>query len=114
MNIKEKINNLDNLTKEELVELIRFYLELVNKSFNEAEQCSTCNESCCDIFKNNYSVVKKILDKILLYKIESENKHIEKETVGEDITIENNLEIKKKEYDYLASIEINNLEKKYL
>lgn len=36
---------------------IKRYLWILEKSFNEATTCSTCNESCCDIFHN---IKKKI------------------------------------------------------
>ncbi len=112
MNIKEKINNLDKLTNKELIELVLFYLELVNKSFTQAEQCKNCNESCCDIFKNNYKIIEHILNKIIenreeknLIKANNNKKNINKNKFAELNMIEE---------DYLASIEINNLEKKYL
>ncbi|MFV0439995.1 MAG: hypothetical protein ACK5LV_01710 [Lachnospirales bacterium] len=36
----------------ENIEDIRKYLNIIQKSFDDAESCLTCSESCCDIFNN--------------------------------------------------------------
>lgn len=119
MNLKEKIQNLDSLNQIELIELLKFYLELVNNSFLKAEQCKNCNEGCCDVFKNNYSRIKEIL-----YLINSKFEENIKNDIKNDIkNIINEEKIYIEEIcdsvdymanDYLVSLEFSNLEKKYL
>ncbi len=112
MDIKHKINNLDKLNNKELVELVEFYLNLVNKAFSEAEGCKRCSESCCDIFNNNYCQIKNALSKISNEKKLNELDKEECKTVKinkiESSGINNNLD-----KDYLASVEFSNFEKKY-
>ncbi len=112
MDLKEKNKNLDNLTNKELVQLVKFYLQLVNKSFIEAEQCKNCNESCCDIFNNNYNKVISILNKVIdVKKIDNEEKNFSVKERKLELPIHDiEKEVSK---DYLASVEFSNLEKKY-
>ncbi len=43
---------------------IKRYLCILEKSFNEATTCATCNESCCDIFHNIKKKIFCALDKL--------------------------------------------------
>ncbi len=112
MDLKNKNNNLDKLSNKELVELLEFYLNIVNKSFLDAEGCKRCSESCCDIFNNNFKKMKNILNNIT-NEIQNENSNIEKKsTIMKDRVDDSNIS-KNFNKDYLASVEFNNLEKKY-
>lgn len=46
------------------VDDIRRYLLIIEKSFDEATQCRTCQESCCDMFHNIKSKIFYSLDKL--------------------------------------------------
>ncbi len=104
MDIKSKIKNINNLNKKDSIDMIHFYLDLVQRAFEDAEQCKTCTESCCDIYNNNLKKIKELLKNL-------EEKNIEKKKDIKPLDVNKNNEIGK---DYIASIEINNFEKKYI
>ncbi len=43
---------------------IKRYLALVEKAFKEAESCTSCSESCCDVYGNISSKIYEALDEI--------------------------------------------------
>ncbi len=43
---------------------IRRYLSIIEKSFEDAENCATCTESCCDIFGNVSNKIYESLEEL--------------------------------------------------
>ncbi len=52
---------------------IRKCLEIIQKSFDEAEKCTSCEESCCDVYGNLVKRIYKSLNNIEQYYYTSSN-----------------------------------------